>query len=401
MPGDHHTEEDLDAWVAAGLISAEQRTKILAWEHAHARSGRSLTTIFALVGAAVIVLGITLIVATNWQHIALMTKLSAGVALLVVLYGAGYWVHFGPLARGKSGEALMLIGSGVFLGDLALVSQQYHIFENFSPLFLLFWLAVAPLSYVLRSRAYAFVGAAAFLVWVGTEMIRRGSVIEAREAAWWFLLIAGAAAAVLVAGSMHRLTRASALAAPIEVVGGAVTLFAVYMLGFYRHLVPHPATPVGTVVVALMLGGPVLLLFAALVVDALRRRPGSTTEGRLPVYAGAAALVATLAWSVLVARVPRWAEEQELILWTAGYWVLAIALTIALGWLGVAFRRPAWLNLALLFTGVFTLTRYFDLFSDFGQTGLLFVGAGALLLAVAFVLERSRRVLTALAGEPR
>ena len=51
------------------------------------------------------------------------------------------------------------------------------------------------------------------------------------------------------------------------------------------------------------------------------------------------------------------------------------------------------LNLALVYLGVFILTRYFDLFEGYGQTGLLFLGAGVLLLAVAFVLERSRRTL--------
>src|SRR3989338_3684202 len=169
MPASHRLEADSATWVAEGLISAEQRARILDWERGQERPARSLTTILSLTGAAVVVLGITLIVATNWRDIPLMTKLAVGVALLVALYAAGYWVRFGPLARAKSGDALMLIGAGVFLGDLALVSQQYHIFESFSVPLLLVWIAVAPMPYLLRSRPYAFVGAGVFAAWVGAE----------------------------------------------------------------------------------------------------------------------------------------------------------------------------------------------------------------------------------------
>ena len=69
----------------------------------------------------------------------------------------------------------------------------------------------------------------------------------------------------------------------------------------------------------------------------------------------------------------------------------------------MAFRRGGWLNAALvftgIFTGIFTLTRYFDLFSTYGQTGLLSVGAGALLWVTAFGLEWARRTLRKTAGE--
>ncbi len=109
--------------------------------------------------------------------------------------------------------------------------------------------------------------------------------------------------------------------------------------------------------------------------------------------------MATLAWVILVAAYPREVEEEEFILWTLGFWLLAIGLTSSLAWLGVAFRRGGWLNAALVFTGIFTLTRYFDLFSTYGQTGLLFVGAGALLWVTAFGLEWARRTLRKTAGE--
>ena len=69
-------------------------------------------------------------------------------------------------------------------------------------------------------------------------------------------------------------------------------------------------------------------------------------------------------------------------------------LTGSVVWLGIALRREFWINAALVFLGLFILTRYFDLFSDYAQTGALFAGAGLLFMGLAFALERGRRVLS-------
>jgi uncharacterized membrane protein len=53
---------------------------------------------------------------------------------------------------------------------------------------------------------------------------------------------------------------------------------------------------------------------------------------------------------------------------------------------------------ALLYLGLFVITRYFDTFGSYTQTGAFFIGGGVVLLAVAFALERSRRLLATLAG---
>ena len=68
-------------------------------------------------------------------------------------------------------------------------------------------------------------------------------------------------------------------------------------------------------------------------------------------------------------------------------------LAASITWLGLALRRESWVNAALVFLGLFILSRYFDLFSDYAQTGALFAGAGALFLVLAFLIELGRRRL--------
>jgi len=326
-----------------------------------------------------------------------MVKLATGEALLVVLFALGYWLSFGSPHRWKTGEAVLLIASGVFLGDLALVSQQYHIETNPSRYFLALWLSVVDLPYLLRSRAYALVSASAFVVWLMVEMVRDGSPLEVSGFAIVLLLVP-IGAAVLAAGALHRGDpRLAPYAAPIEFVGAAFLFGAIYILGFYRHIADEEdlvtrSEPVLSVILWLVL--PLALLVAAAALAARRGlwRPPLTARS-LAVATGWLVLVASIVWAWLVIFEPRVREERDFIIWTVGFWLLALALTAVVAWLGVAYRRGSWLNLALVYLGVFILTRYFDLFEGYGQTGLLFLGAGVLLLAVAFVLERSRRTL--------
>jgi hypothetical protein len=113
----------------------------------------------------------------------------------------------------------------------------------------------------------------------------------------------------------------------------------------------------------------------------------------LPVLVTAATLGLLLLLALASAIEPRESAEDEFILYTAGFWVVALLMTLDLGWLGLALRREWWINAALLYVGLFALSRYFDLFSDYSRTGLLFAGAGVLLLGLAFALERGRRAL--------
>ncbi len=115
-----------------------------------------------------------------------------------------------------------------------------------------------------------------------------------------------------------------------------------------------------------------------------------------PLLAAAGGSAVLLAYAGHVAYNPRERDEPEFIIWTVGFWLAGLGAAAVLIWLGVSERRNWWTNVALLYLGLWVITRYFDTFGDYTQTGLVFVGAGLLLLAVAFLLERSRRYLTEL-----
>lgn len=397
MPFRDDLERRSVEWVQSGLISAGQRERILAAEPASGGTAPRLIAIFSLLGAALVVLGIVLVVSQNWDEIPRLTKLGSGIALMVITFAAGYWLRFGPPAMTKTGEGILLVGSGFFLANLALISQQYNIDFNPSPLFLPVLLTAIALAYVLRSRAYIFIAGVLAVTWLIFESQRDGSALETRNAAA-LLIIAGGGTWLLIAAEANRRFGWPQFAEPLRIAGGATVFAAVYVLGFYRHFDVDDGLSALPGVALILL--PLVLLVVAVAVIALREEPRLQwpvigTGLRSPILAATLTLAALLAWSFLVGTNPRDDDEGRFIIYTVGFWVVALALAANLIWLGLALRREWWINAALAYLGIFAISRYFDLFSDYAQTGAVFAGAGLLLLVLAFLLERGRRALQA------
>ena len=68
MPLRTGLERRAAAWVDAGILSADQRQEILEFEEAAAGRGRRhrLITILAVLGAALVFLGLVLVISQNW-----------------------------------------------------------------------------------------------------------------------------------------------------------------------------------------------------------------------------------------------------------------------------------------------------------------------------------------------
>ena len=396
MPLRGNLERQSAGWVDAGIVSADQRQQILDFEAAASDRSHRLVTILGVLGAALIVLGLVLVISQNWDQIGKLPKLATGIALLIACQGGGYWVRNGPLGLVRTGEALLLLGTGVLLANLALISQQYHIALNPAPLLLPVLGSAIAFAYLFVSRSHAFVAAALFAAWLIAESQRAGSPLEA-DAETILLLLLGAGAWLVALSALQRRGAFASLSPPVELVGGILIAGAVYLLGFYRHFDIESAVPIVPAVVLLL--APMALVVPALAATGMRAeaRLGWPSVGdrlRPALLLGQLTLLLLLIWTLVAALYPRGSAEGDFILTTLGYWLGACLLAGSIVWLGLALRRESWVNAALVFLGLFIVSRYFDLFSDYAQTGALFAGAGLLFLVLAFLIELSRRRLT-------
>lgn len=381
--------------VEAKLITDEQRRAIIDHFKLERESNRFLI-LLGILGAILISAGILLLISANWDGIPRFVKLAAGLALLLGSHAGGW-------SLGRSGkhpivaEVLHLIGSGMFLANIALVGQIYNLSSR-PPNAILLWLAgIAVLPWLLRSKAQHILTLCVFGLWLGMELNERDSWLffdgETRQFMVYVIL------GVLFAGLGQALSRTR-----FPEFGPATEKFGLLALhicsfplalGFYYRVNPvaSSAWAITAVLTAVAL--------ALVLLGALRLRVTPDAQWRW-VWAGAQAGVLALAWMGLTVELERqWYDSHRLF---GPHWIAIPALfffCLLQAQVGLIRRSPWLVNLAIVFIGLHIITAYIELFGSMQTTGLMFVGGGVLLVGLAIYLERKRRsLLRRMSGPP-
>ena len=369
----------LTEWAAEGLLTGEQAEAIRAryLDDAPAeRRGRVVRTL-AVVGAVVAGLGVILFFAANWDELARPVRVALVLGALLAAYGAGYRLRHATRSHPAVGEALLLLGAIMFGASLFLVGQMYHV-QAHDPFAFLLWSAAAlATGAAVRSRWVAVLGLVALGAWLGHEA--------------WDL-----------AGDEGLGYLPAILALYGTALYGLGTAFARPLtdLGF--------GGPMRVLGLGLWAGGVFVFTFHGYVELLGDRDPlaGRATLGLamlgLAAAAGAAALLRRHAWealaagaTVLLVLLAVLIPDASGVALTLLFNVLVAALGLGAIALGFTRDEPWLVNAGIGLVAVDVFARYVDVFWDLLPRSLVFVGAGALLLALSFAMERQRGRLLA------
>ncbi len=127
------------------------------------------------------VAGIVLLIASNWDDIPRGVKLGTGLGLMLAAHGVGWWLREVRQDYRKTGEALHLAGSLLFLGNIALVGQIYHLVSRPPNAFLLWWAGIVALPWLLKSEIQHLLVLLAFGLWFGMEVNEGSSLIRLHD----------------------------------------------------------------------------------------------------------------------------------------------------------------------------------------------------------------------------
>lgn len=371
----------------AGLITEEQRQAII--EHFKLdREGNRFLVIVGIIGAILVSAGIILLISANWENIPRFVKLAGGLALLIGAHVGGW-----ALARDDkhpiASEILHLVGSGMFLANIALVGQIYNLSSRPPNAILLWLVGIAALPWILRSKAQHILTLCAFGLWLGLELNQHDSWLffdgDARQFTVYAIL------GVLFAGVGQLLDKT-----PFPEFGPATEKFGLLMLnissypltlGFFYGSDKVAST--AWVIVAIITAAAVALTILA----ALRLRVIADAQWRW-VWAAAQIGVLALMWVGLTVKTQGAWDSGHLLL--GPHWIAAPVLflfCLVQAHIGLI-RRSAWMvNLAIAFIGLHMMTAYFQLFGSMQTTGMMFVVTGVFLIGLAIYLERKRRSL--------
>ena len=380
---------DIEKIQEAGLITPEQQRQIV--EHFKLKEeGNKFLTVISFVGAILVACGIILLISANWEVIPRGVKIAAGLLLMLGAHGGGWYLREVNGQYRKSGEALHLVGSGLFLGNIALIGQVYHLSARPPNAFLLWWAGISALPWLLRSKAQHVLSLLAFGLWFGFEINQAGSPIYFGNDEYQILLYALLGLVYLGGGYCLRRTAFAEFASPMEKLGLLAFQAFAYPLTWGMLYRQHEGLATVSPWIFPVLAALALLLLAAGVPAALTdlSRQWRWTWG-LALAGG----IGLLAGEMFVA--PHWAvgygRQNDPYHWacTVGLFVFCL-LQIQVG---VQRRSESMVNLGVAFIGLLIIATYINLVGSMARTGLMFVVGGVFLIVFGIYLEKKRRSL--------
>lgn len=392
-----------------GILDAAARESLLTLAREHDREhGRlSVAAVLGWLGGGIAVLGVILLIAANWGEVPDGVKIAGFLVLLAGSHGAGLWIRWTGRPWEKTAEALHFIGAGLVLAGIGLVAQIYNLNERPPNGILIWFAAITPLAFLLRSAPVAVMSILAFLLWAHMEGSFEGSPLEMPSLFIAHLLVEIGVGTALIGFSAGLRDREPPIAKAFRACGALLLFCSFYALGFYRHFSDMetegrwtlPAVSLGLGAVGLTAGWRRLI-------------PGSPwLRNRLVALLALGVAVSAAAFAADGGILPRgpdleffnfgWHETFDLAEWavSAAAWVLWFLLALWCIAFGAREGRKAYLNAGILGVGLGVITRFFDLMGSQAMTGTFFLVGGMVLVGTGWVLERWRRSLTARMGE--
>jgi uncharacterized membrane protein len=373
----------------AGLITDEQQRQIIGHFHLKEDGGNKFLAIVSIFGAVLIAAGIVLLISAHWSEIPRGVKIAVGILLMLGAHGGGWWLREAQGKYRQTGEALHLAGSCLFLANIALLGQIYNLVSRPPNVFLLWWIGIAALPWLLRSKAQLVLLLLAFGVWFGLEVNERNGWIYCQSERQ-MLLYALLGLVYLGAGYCLRGTRFSEFAGVTETLGLPAFLIFVYPLawkGFFGWENSEDC----------QWFFPALSAFALLLSAAgMKNLAALTRQWRLTWLAalgGMTILMATVwfgCWQSGPASGPRyyfWGVSWSYLAGTLALFVFCL-LQIQVG---LQERSPFVVNLGVVFIALDILAAYCDLFGSMARTGVMFLISGIFLIVFGVYLEKKRR----------
>ena len=388
----------------AGLITDEQRQKIIGHFQLKEDSGGNFLAIVSLIGAVLIAAGIVLLITAHWNEIPRGVKIASGLLLMLGFHAGGWWLSTlrsspatedGREVQGKyrkTGEALHLIGSCLFLANIALIGQIYNIVSRPPNAFLLWWIGIAALPWLLRSKAQHVLFLIAFGIWFGFEVNEHGGLIYC-ESDRQVLLYALLGLVYLGAGYCLRRGVFSEFAGVTEKLGLLAFLIFIYPLTWKEFFVRWDNSEIQQWFF------PALAVFALLLLVAgFKNLTALTRQWRWTWFASLLGMMVFMAtvwfgcWQLDHAGESRhyfWGESWSYLVGSLALFVFCL-LQIQIG---IQVRSQFLVNLGVVFIALDILAAYCDLFGSMARTGVMFLISGIFLMVFGVYLEKKRRAL--------
>jgi uncharacterized membrane protein len=361
------------AWRAAGLMTPELEASLRQTSAGlqQQKAGGLVMKALGALGGALLLAGLILIIAENWDALPRAVKLGAWGALQVAFLAGAH--RLGQSGQMAVAEGLALAGSGWVLAGIALVSQIYQLSSR-APNGVWLWLALLlPTAWVLPRRAVSVSIFAALVAGLLLEAHEVDSWIKAKDTEGpWLWMAVPLLGAVLVSWLPTRVFVLQAWTGCW--VFGVITI-AMLALGAAQEA---DSSDLGAAWWLVVPG----LLAALALPDRCLPRSWDATAARVVIVAG------LLPWVVMGKELDPGMKDAVAV---GLAWILQLVIAVAVIRAGARAGSDAWVNIGYLALLAGVLTRYFDFFGNYLEGGTALLLTGVLLLFILYALNRARQ----------
>jgi uncharacterized membrane protein len=365
--------------MAAGLVDAGQAERIRAWEEQHGgERGRSRLAILAFAfGGILLVAGVLLFVAANWDRLAPAGRFALVLALIAVFHLGGAWASRSSAALAAT---LHTVGTGALGAGIYLSGQIFHMAEHW-PGALMLWSAGAALAFwLLRQWPQLLWLAVLAPAWLWGEWIEAQPPMSAwrgmTPATLGIFLLACAYLMASAPEARDPWRRALTWLGAIAVIPSAAAM------AWSDHGVAEAAgAELGTR--SLIAAWSLAIVLPAGVAWVLRERE-------------AVFLAVAIAWGFAAIWVNPRPDSGELLMW-----MLYAAGAVLLVLWGIRDRQRLAVNIGVLAFALSVFGFYFSSLYDKLGRAFGLIGVGIVFIGGGWLLERARRrLLGRIAKEP-
>ena len=368
----------LDKALSNGILDQNTKEKLQNFAVNYERKSiSSFANSIIFFGGFAIILGITLVISSNWDKISNFTKISSYIALLIGFHISAYLLR---TISPKISQIIYFIIAGYILAGIGLIAQIYNLSSKNGEAYLMWFFMIMPMSILLRDNRIGTMAMFGLYFWI---IINANINFYNSEYNWQSQIIF----ITTICTNMILIPRISDnLKNSFEQIGFIGYFFlgiTIFSMGFAHDILPkekmssillHPITIVIIVLNVIFLTNNFIKNF--------RKRKKLADIFQLPEF-----IIAILN------LIPLFIFVDHKLLISISYWIIWFLSCGLMIYRGEIEKNKTLINIGTWCVIIGLIARFVDLVETMLFTGSMFILFGIVLILIAYVGEKYRKNL--------
>lgn len=368
----------LDKALSNGILDQNTKEKLQNFaENYEHKSFISFVNLIGFFGGFAIILGIILVISSNWDKISDLTKISSYIALLIGFHISAYLLR---TISPKISQIIYFIIAGYILAGIGLIAQIYNLSSKNGEAYLMWFFMIMPMSILLRDNRIGTMAMFGLYFWI---IINANINFYNSEYNWQSQIIF----ITTICTNMILIPRISDnLKNSFEQIGFIGYFFlgiTIFSMGFAHDILPkekmssillHPITIVIIVLNVIFLTNNFIKNF--------RKRKKLADIFQLPEF-----IIAILN------LIPLFIFVDHKLLISISYWIIWFLSCGLMIYRGEIEKNKTLINIGTWCVIIGLIARFVDLVETMLFTGSMFILFGIVLILIAYVGEKYRKNL--------